>query len=290
MPERNQLFIFGVFAVFVFFVFFFVGSPGDFPKGTIIEVKQGDNLRNITLRLKEADIIRSRAFFEAFVILFGGEKHIIPADYLFENKTSVIDVAKRIVRGESGLAPIKATIPEGFSVSEIAKTFSLLLSHFDETEFLSVAEEGYLFPDTYFFFTIATEKDVIKYMSENFNKKISVLENEIAQSGKSMEDIIKMASVIEKEAKGEEDRDLISGILWRRHKLGMLLQADAAPETYEKGGLPSHPIVNPGLSSIRAAIHPKTSPYLYYLHDKEGNIYFARSFTEHRKNIEKYLK
>ena len=98
-----------------------------------------------------------------------------------------------------------------------------------------------------------------------------------------------MASVIEKEAEGDIDRKIISGILWKRIALGMPLEVDSAPETYKIKSLPEVPICNPGLDSIKAAINPEVSPYLYYLHDKNGNIYYAKSFAEHQANIKKYL-
>jgi len=103
-----------------------------------------------------------------------------------------------------------------------------------------------------------------------------------------------MASLIEREGKGEirgqTDRVFISGILWKRLSMNMPLQVDAAPSTYKSRGLPEAPIANPGLESIKAALYPKSSPYLYYLHDKNGLIHYAKSFSEHRQNILKYLK
>ena len=95
---------------------------------------------------------------------------------------------------------------------------------------------------------------------------------------------------MEREAKGEADRGFISGILWKRLGIGMPLQVDAVPSTYNTKGLPKSPIANPGLMSIKTAIYPEESPYLYYLHDKEGKIHYAKNFTEHKANIAKYLK
>lgn len=276
-------------ALFLFF-YVFLSAPANFPTDTIFNIKSGSGLRSVSLELKNKNIIKSRAMFEAFVIIYGGEKHIIPTDYLFEEKAPVWTVARRISKGESYLAPVKVTIPEGFDSAEIAETFSAALPYFDKAKFLNLAKEGYLFPDTYFFFTTASAEDVLKSFSLNFEKKISLLRKDINLSGKAEADIIKMASLIEREAKGEADRDIISGILWRRLSIGMPLQADAAPETYESKGLPENPISNPGLTSIRAAIYPKISPYLYYLHDKQGGIHYAKNFSEHRANINKYLK
>ena len=98
-----------------------------------------------------------------------------------------------------------------------------------------------------------------------------------------------MASVIEREAKGDIDRELISGILWKRIAMNMPLQVDASPETYKTKGLPRSPISNPGLAAIKAAVYPKNSSYLYYLHDKSGIIHYAENLSEHNKNARKYL-
>ena len=198
----------------------------------------------------------------------------------------------RTERVERKAPSVSVTIPEGFNLAQIGDIFAPKLKNFNETEFLSQAKnlEGYLFPDTYFFLTNANETDVIKYMSDNFEKKVAPLYLEIDSSGKSKEDIITMASLIEKEAKGDTDRGVISGILWKRISIGMPLQVDSAPETYKTRGLPVGPIDNPGIQAIEASIHPQSSPYLYYLHDKNGDIHYAKTFAEHVKNKLKYLK
>ena len=284
--------VFGLLVFIPFFNFVFLRAPSDFPSDTIFNVEQGNSLREVSLKLKDSNFIRSRLAFEAFAIIYGGEKHIIATDYFFENKLPVFELARRISEGERHLAPIKVTIPEGFNVAEIAGTFALKLSNFDKDKFLLKAkdQEGYLFPDTYFFFTTGNADDVLKSMSDNYEKKIAFLRGEFSTFGKTEKEIITMASIIEKEAKGEADRGFISGILWKRLKIGMPLQVDVVPDTYKKKGLPLNPIANPGLSSIIASIRPQNSPYLYYLHDQEGNIHYAKSFAEHVNNKLKYLK
>jgi UPF0755 protein len=190
-------------------------------------------------------------------------------------------------------APVAVvTIPEGFNLNQIADTASSKLANFNKINFLLETKglEGYLFPDTYFFLKNANEKDVLKLMSENFEKKITPLLPLINASGHSEKDIITMASLLEREAKGNADLDIVSGILWKRIKIGMPLQVDAAPETYKTKGLLENPICNPGLSAITSAIYPQSSPYLYYLHDKNGIVHYAKTFAEHEANIKKYLK
>ncbi len=272
--------------------FFFLNAPVDFPIGTIVEIEQGMGLRSVSLKLKNENIIRSRLIFEAFVILYGGEKHLKYSDYLFEENLPVYRIAARIVRGEHGMVPNSITIPEGFNVTQIADAFSAKLENFNKEKFLLLTQskEGYLFPDTYFFLKENDEQDVLLAMNDNFEKKVNPLRARIASSGKTEREIIIMASLVEGEAKGDSDREYISGILWRRFSIGIPLQVDVAPVTYEKRGLPQDPVGNPGLEAIRAAISPKNSNYLYYLHDAEGNIYYARTFEEHRQNVLKYLK
>jgi UPF0755 protein len=116
------------------------------------------------------------------------------------------------------------------------------------------------------------------------------LKSEIDQSKRSFEDILIMASIIEKEASGASDANMISGILWKRLDMGMPLQADASPITYDRPGLPEFPICNPGIISIKAALNPQESNYLFYLHDKNGQVRYAKTYEEHKQNISNYLK
>lgn len=287
----KKIILFLAFVILIFYFLFFT-APKDFPAGQVFNITEGSGLRTVSLNLKEAQIIRSRIIFEAFVIIYGGDRHIAWGDYLFEKKLPVFKIAGRISDGKYNIAPIAVVVPEGFDVSEIADAFALKLKNFDKNNFLAEAQnkEGYLFPDTYFFFTTDNEEKALKAMSDNFEKKIEPIRPEIIASGKTEEEIITMASIIEKEAKGDADRAIISGILWNRISAGMPLQVDAAPDTYKTKGLPDSPICNPGLESIKAAIYPAESKYLYYLHDKEGIIHYARTFEEHRKNVIKYLK
>jgi UPF0755 protein len=293
-PARNLLIIcvVGIVGIFVLLNFLFLSAPVNFPKGKMVNIKEGITLRHLSKDLKAENMIRSRIAFEAFVIVFGGEKHLIFGDYLFDKKMPVFEVAWDIAKGKHHLPSVKITIPEGFDISQIAETFAAKLHFFNKDNFLLKAkpEEGYLFPDTYFFLTTADENDALKSMNENFKKKIASVQSEITSSGKTEKEIIIMASIIEREAKGDADRAIISGILWNRISKKMPLQVDALPSTYKTEGLPQDPICNPGLEAIKASIHPENSPYLYYLHDKDGVIHYARNFEEHKLNKIKYLK
>lgn len=290
--QRKIFFYFlGVVVIIMIAYFSFFSPPKNLIPGTIINIKEGTGLRSVSKNLKTNNIIRSRVVFETLVIIFGGEKYLASGDYLFEDPVSAFEVARRFSKGEHHLAPVKVTIPEGFNVSEISEAFALKLVNFNKEKFLQSAKskEGYLFPDTYFFFTTDNEESVLHSMSENFEKIITTIMPQIISSGKTGKEVIIMASLIEEESKGDIDRELISGILWKRLARNMPLQVDADPDTYKTNGLPQNPISNPGLKAILAAIHPKDSSYLYYLHDKEGNIHYASTFEEHKLNKQKYL-
>jgi UPF0755 protein len=286
------LFIVGLFS---YFYFFLIQAPSSFKTDQLFVITEGSSVRSVSLNLKNQGFIRSRVFFESFVIIFGGEKNIAVGDYLFQEKLSVIQLASRIAKGQKGISPIRITIPEGYNLYNIAETFSVKLHNFNKENFIlqSKEKEGYLFPDTYFVLSSDNEEVVIKMMLNNFKKRtdeIFSVFDDLLNKEEKIKEILVMASLIEGEASGDKDREIISGILWKRLSINMPLQVDVSPITYQERGLPKEPISNPGLKAINAAMNPKSSPYLYYIHDKKGDTYFAKTFQEHRANIEKYLK
>ena len=102
--------------------------------------------------------------------------------------------------------------------------------------------------------------------------------------------IITLASILEGEAKTEVDMKIVSGVLQKRLAMGMRLQVDVAPVTYDKTGLPDVPIASPGIMALTAAFNPIVTNYTYYLTGKDGTMHYAKTFEEHKKNIAKYLR
>lgn len=174
--------------------------------------------------------------------------------------------------------------------------------------------EGYLFPDTYRIFEGAPAGNIINKMLDNFNKKLTVeMRAEIKRQNKTIYEIVTMASLLEKEVRTAEDMKIVSGIFWNRIKYGMPLQSDAALSyiyedkigghtikqtkvdspynTYKYRGLPPGPIASPGLNAITAAIYPGYTEYVYFLSEQRtGQTIFSRTFDEHKKNKDRYLK
>lgn len=286
--------------------------PQDFPVGQVITIEPGQSLQSITNLLYESKIIKSTFIFRSTVIILGGEKKMKAGDYLLDSRSGPLDLAYRFLNGKYHLTVAKITIPEGWNVYEIGDYLEENLVNFDKAEFikLSSAKEGYLFPDTYFVSPAVKPQKVVDLMQKNFESKKELMLG-LATTTKSLKDIIIMASILEGEARTTESRRTIAGILWRRLALKMPLQVDAtfsyingkntyeltlddlqidSPyNTYKYRGLPPGPIGNPGLDSILSAINPISTKYLYFLSSKSGDMYYATTFEQHKKNKELYL-
>jgi UPF0755 protein len=299
---------------FLFVALFMMASaPRSFPTGIIVTIPEGASVAEIARLFKEKSIISSSLMFEATVRAFSNEKGMLAGDYYFEKPVSIIDITKKLQTGDYGLKMIRVTVFEGSTTQDMADLFAAYFPEFDKAHFLKLTEgrEGYLFPDTYYLLQNASEEKVVELLSKTFNTQIAPLKDDIERSGHTLPEIVTMASIIEKEAAREKDRSLISGVLWKRLDIGMPLQVDAAflyitdrntytltmddlgmdspYNTYKFRGLPPGPICSPGLSSLKAAIAPKTSKYLYYLADRRGNTYYGKTFEEHKRNKRLYL-
>lgn len=259
-------------------------------QGITVHITKGESLDELVKEAKDKKLVRSSTALKILVTFFGGSHKIQKGDYLFKESAFLPSVAWRFASGKHGVEPLKVTLKEGLTNEEMSEILATRISVFRKDIFLSESKQGYLFPDTYFFFPMTTTDEILEELTNNFKKRINSLSKDISKSGRSLDDIITMASIIEKEAKGEEDAPLISGILWKRLEKGMPLQVDADKSTYKNIGLPSTPISNPGLVSIKASLYPVDSVYLYYLHDKEGKIHFAENYNKHKLNIDKYLR
>lgn len=174
--------------------------------------------------------------------------------------------------------------------------------------------EGYLFPDTYRIFASTTNEEIARKMLDNFASKLSAeMQTEIKKQGKTLWEIITMASIVEKEVRSEKDMKIVSGIFWDRIKNGQALESCAtlayvlgvnksqysyedtrikSPyNTYINRGLPPGPIANPGLKAIEAAINPTYTEYNYFLSRPDnGETVWSKTYEEHVKNKQKYLE
>jgi UPF0755 protein len=276
--------------VFLVIIFLGVFLSSSIKEDKIIHISNNQTFNQIVQKLNDEDIINKPDLFK--IISKGLNLKIKSGDYLFKKNSSFIGVVYQIATGDHKVTPVKITIREGLTTEKIADILDQKLDNFNRVIFQekTAGKEGRLFPDTYFFFPLTTEEEIVNEFINTFNLKTKDLRKQISLSDKTLEEILTMASILEGEANGEKDNKVISGILWKRLSINMPLQVDVDRETYSQKGLPNKPLNNPGLSSIKAAINPEESSYLYYIHDKNGNVYYAKNYEEHRKNINLYLK
>ena len=305
--------LFCVIATTVFFYFWSVRPPANFPSQTIIEIKPGTGLIQISKDLKRQGIVRSAVLFEFVGLMYARDGVVSSGMYYLEEPLSSTEIAYRLAHAKYNLSPVRITIPEGYTVRDINQALSAKLIDFDSATFLALAKdaEGYLFPDTYFFYPTATAETAYREMRQNFARR--VVKNLEGQgiSDTKLHQLVTMGSLLEKEAANTAEMPTIAGILHNRLKKKMALQVDASflyllgkkssdltladlkidspYNTYMNKGLPPGPINNPGLRAIEAALHPAETPYYFYLHDKDGIIHYAKTFEEHKANKRKYL-
>lgn len=292
-------------------------------------IEKGEEVKEIAQKLEKLHLIRGAFYFEVYVWRENIGTELQAGQYRIYPEISIKEIAKKFVRGDVISNEEEITFPEGFSLADMEKRLydngfnSIYLTQFKPFFFGSrfvflrnitaVNLEGFLFPDTYKFDKDWDAEKIAGKMLENFDKKISnELLWEIKKQNRTIFEIIIMASVIEKEVATENDKKLVSGILWKRLGVGMPLQADAtityimgkktseitlddlkinSPyNTYVNKGLPIAPISNPGMESILAAIYPEPSDYWYYLSKPSGESVFSQTLDEHNRAKAKYLK
>lgn len=294
--------------------FGFLTAPAYFPNESLYTIATGNGLTATANDLASKQIIRSPFWFKGLVVIMGGPKGLMAGDYVLFQNQNVIVLAYRLTHADFGLKPVSVILREGLSVSEMSQVLSKKFTKITATDFTELAkpDEGYLFPDTYLFLPNVRSAEVISTLKQNFQRKISSLNSEINNFNKPVADIIKMASILELEARTLESKRTIAGILWRRIELGMPLQVDVSFKyingkttkslttadlkidspynSYVYKGLPPTPISNPGLDSIKAAITPIKTNYLYFLSDKTGAMHYAKTYSEHLQNKQIYLR
>ena len=293
-------------------------SPVDPNNATpvLFEVKSGDGAKAIASNLASQNLIRSPTGFYVLVKVLGIDRQIQAGDFRLNRSMNAKEVAEQLTHG---ITDQWVTMLEGWRDEEIAAKLDKDLN-IPEEEFLKYTKEGYMFPDTYLIPQNATAAAVAQIFLDNFNKKITPqMRTDATKSGLTLNDILVVASLVEREGRSAQDRPIIAGILLKRLKNNWPLEVDATLQyalgyqaadktwwkkyltdedkklnspynTYLNTGLPPTPICNPGLESINAAIYPTDSDYWYYIHDTTGQVHYAKTLQEHNANIAKYLQ
>lgn len=281
-------------------------------------IVKGDTVASISKKLANQGLIRSALSLRVLYKFEGNNQSIQPGTYKIAASMTP-KVVLNTLFSESQDAWI--TLKEGLRAEEMADEIaSGLHSTFSKEEFILLAKpvEGKLFPDTYLLSKDMDAKAVFSKLTSTFEEKYAKAVETDGPGVLPKNQTIILASLVEREGRGEKDTRMVAGILKNRIDAGMPLQVDATLQyakgydqvkkswwgipkasdkesespynTYKNTGLPPGAICNPGLISLEAALKPTSSEYLYYLHDTQGVPHYAKTYEEHQKNIETYLR
>ncbi|MBP6005810.1 endolytic transglycosylase MltG [Candidatus Saccharibacteria bacterium] len=283
-----------------------------------VVVEYGDSFDDVSAKLIDAGLARNRLVVK-LVYKLKGSPELHQGQYLLNNRNGIDQMIDDLLVTPASLS---ITIPEGLRIDEqasrlvqISDSFLDFEDYLDNSELINklpeqfgriYSLEGFMFPDTYFLGVDQGSSQLVSLMIDHFNK---IFDNELADQvlpdGLDWYQVLKLASVVEKEARTSQDKRLIAGVFLNRLRIGMKLDSDATINyqtkavatsasdlkidspynTYLYTGLPPTPISNPGLESILAVINPENNDYFYFLADPNGEVHYARTFEEHQANI-----
>jgi len=311
----NKLFF--IFSLFFLITILFITSiyfPLEENSATqkIVNIPYGTNAKEIVDVLEKNEIIRKNNYtFRILTKLLKLEDQLKYGEYNLSPSMNMLQILDKLAKGK--VITYKITIPEGHTCAQIAELLDK--KEIAEKEaFLKLVKdsekssEGYLFPDTYEVPKKYGAEKMVKVMLSNFNQ--IAIENKFTdraeEIGFSLDEIIILASIIEKEAKFSDEKNKVSTVFHNRLKKGMKLQScatiqyilgtpkekldendlkiDSLYNTYLYKGLPPGPICNPGLDSIISALEPAEEDYLYFVLGENGRHIFSKTYQEHLKN------
>ncbi len=293
-----------------------------------VDIQKGATANEVASLLVHAGILKNRIPFVTYLRYTGKARQIQAGEYRFCGPDTPIRIAQRLIQGDVHFYSI--TIPEGLTAGEtiallahsnlgnIAEMERALLN----TDWIRDLDpkaknlEGYLFPETYRFGRKSDSETILKTMVNQFRLRISkIMAESAAQSGWSISSLVILASMIEKEAKQLEERPLVASVLVNRLRKRIPLACDATiiyalklAGTYKGNlrkvdmemdspynsylhlGLPPGPIANPGADSLRAALNPAETDYLYYVSRNDGTHQFSKDFRSHLQAVNKFQR
>jgi UPF0755 protein len=328
MSTRLRIFLMALLCLFVLAFIHtcsFLTTPITPPKPVRLDILPGQGAWEISKILQKTGVISHASTFIAIAAFTGKAKHMQAGAYVFEGNHVPLDIMNILFRGKT--QRFRITIPEGYTIYQIgevvSKTGLVPKDRFvtsarskQTTDFFAVrapSMEGFLFPDTYYLAPHMTPLEIMAKMIERFRGVYTpAMEQRSKALGMSKLEVITFASLIEKEAYATLEKPLISSVFHNRMIRGMHLQSDPSAvygidgftgkigpddllrespyNTYLHGGLPQGPICNPGIDSIRSALWPAKTDYLYFVSKGDGTHVFSHTLQEHNRAISKITK
>jgi UPF0755 protein len=286
-----------------------------------VNIPEGSNVSKVADILAEKNMVRSAFWYLVFVRFYSSATRPKAGEYDLLEGSSYKLIARTFAIGPAR-NEVSVTVIEGWTIQEIqdalvAMQIDVVPSDFlaerfaEEFSFLKslpkgTTVEGYFFPETYRVWKDQLPDSLFRKQLLEFMTATGGFEEEAKKQGRTLHEVVILASIIEKEVRRDEDRPIVAGIFMNRIRKGMRLQSDATLNyvtrsgrsrltaedlknespynTYVHAGLPPGPIANPGKASLEAALHPAETSYFYFLTDAAGKIYYARTLEEHVAN------
>ena len=290
----------------------------------VFVVREGSTLNAVAMELEEKEIITNKGLFLLWGRLLGYGRSIKAGEYRLNSNIPPIRILDILSKGI--IITHAVTIPEGFTARQIGDLLEKK-GLVGKDEFLALSEdpyiarrygisgpslEGYLYPDTYQFSRGLSTITIIDVMVKRFWEVVAPLKETVNQLGVEIEEVVILASIVEKETGRPEERRLIASVFVNRLKKKMRLESDPTViyglkdfngnltrkdlakyspyNTYLVRGLPPGPIANPGNDAIKAVLHPAKTDYLYFVSKNDGSHYFSKTLSEHNRAVELYQK
>jgi UPF0755 protein len=301
------------------FSYWLTGAPRSFTEPISLTIAPGSSVGQIADQAAAAGLVRSSLALYATLLLRYEPADLHAGTYVFNASADVFAVAAQLASKQTELDLVRITLPEGLRAEFMAELVASSSPTITATEYVTAAEgsEGYLFPETYLIPPTMTASALVDLQIDTFQEVYTDLATDAATSSLTENEVVTLASIVEREANDETSMRMVAGIFLNRLAIGMPLQADASIEyaldvplnelragqlatelreldspynTYLYAGLPPTPIGNPGRQALDAVLHPTPSDYFYYLTGNDGIFYYAKTLNEHNLNIARYLR
>lgn len=292
-------------------------TPQKDAQDVTLEIPEGSSVSFIARALKDKHIITSPFFFKAYTYFSDTQSSLQAGFFVLKPQMSFRSIVAVLSNAKS--QEVQVTIPEGYTKDQIGTVIMAVLPKITAAEWKEASkdQEGFLFPDTYRFRADADAKTIVQTMNLTLTRrlaenKIVVPQTRVMPNGMSFDDVVILASIVEREVRSSQEMATVAGIFLKRLKIGMALQADSTVNyvtgkqtpgislddtkldspynTYQNLGLPPGPISNPGMNAIRAVLNPVMTDNLYFLTTPEGKVIYSKTFEEHVANKFRYLK